>query len=117
MLSKEEIRCLLKDAAFDRDEYWVTSGAAMVLYGIKELTPDIDLGCTSPMADRLEREGYDVEVLQDGSRRIVFSAAIELFENWVGHSIGGVAGRLNGRNDPNERKARPGKGSGRCPHD
>ncbi len=55
----------------------------MVLYGIKELTPDIDLGCTSPMADRLEREGYDVEVLQDGSRRIVFSAAIELFENWV----------------------------------
>ena len=83
MLSKEEIRCLLKDAAFDRDEYWVTSGAAMVLYGIKELTPDIDLGCTSPMADRLEREGYDVEVLQDGSRRIVFSAAIELFENWV----------------------------------
>ena len=55
MLSKEEIRCLLKDAAFDRDEYWVTSGAAMVLYGIKELTPDIDLGCTAPMADRPDR--------------------------------------------------------------
>ena len=27
----------------------------MVLYGIKELTPDIDLGCTSPMADRPDR--------------------------------------------------------------
>ena len=35
------------------------------------------------MADRLEREGYDVEALRDGSRKIVFSSAIEIFENWI----------------------------------
>lgn len=44
MLNKEEIICLLKEAEFDINEYWVTSGAAMVLYGIKDMTRDIDLG-------------------------------------------------------------------------
>ena len=83
MLRKDEIIGLLNEAAFDRSEYWVTSGAAMVLHGIKETTRDIDLGCTTQMADRLEREGYDVEVLRDGSGKIVFSCAIEIFENWI----------------------------------
>ena len=72
MLDKEEIVCLLKEAAFGIDEYWVTSGAAMVLYGIRDTTRDIDLGCTSQMADRLESTGYSVEILRDGSRKIVF---------------------------------------------
>lgn len=83
MLNKEEIICLLKEAAFDINKYWVTSGAAMVLYGIKDVTRDIDLGCTSQMADELENKGYYVEILRDGSRRIVFSETIEIFENWI----------------------------------
>ncbi len=83
MLNKEKIIGLLKEAAFDPKEYWVVSGAAMVLYGIRDLTQDIDLGCTSEMADKLEREGYLTEVLRDGSRRVVFSNANERFENWI----------------------------------
>ena len=83
MLNKEDIIRLLKEAAFDANEYWVTSGAAMVLYGIRDATRDIDLGCTSKMADRLEGNGYSVEVLDDGSRRIAFSNTIEIFENWI----------------------------------
>ena len=83
MLHKEEIICLLTETAFDIEEYWVTSGAAMVLHGIKETTRDIDLGCTSQMADKLESEGYHVEVLHDGSRKIAFSEQIEIFENWI----------------------------------
>lgn len=55
----------------------------MVLYGIKDMTRDIDLGCTSRMADALERKGYRAEVLHDGTRRIIFSSTIELFENWI----------------------------------
>ena len=82
-MDKQEITALLKEAAFDPREYWLVSGAAMVLYGIRDRTRDIDLGCTSRMADRLENEGYRVEVLRDGSRRIVFSETIELFENWM----------------------------------
>ena len=83
MLNKEKIIRLLKEAAFDAGEYWVTSGAAMVLYGIRDVTRDIDLGCTSKLADELEGRGYPSEVLPDGSRRIVFSEEIELFENWI----------------------------------
>lgn len=83
MLNKEEIICLLKEAAFDVNEYWVTSGAAMVLHGIRDTTRDIDLGCTSQMADDLERNGYHAEVLPDGSRKIIFSEAVEIFENWI----------------------------------
>ena len=83
MLNKEDIIRLLKEAAFDGQEYWVASGAAMVLYGVKDATRDIDLGCTSQMADELERKGYDTEVLHDGTRRIVYSQTIEIFENWI----------------------------------
>ena len=83
MLDKEGIIRLLNEAAFDINEYWVTSGAAMVLYSIKGATRDIDLGCTSQMADKLESKGYYVEVLRDGSRRIVYSKTIEIFENWI----------------------------------
>ena len=82
-MDKLEIIHLLKEAAFDSGEYWVTSGAAMVLYGIRDRTRDIDLGCTSQMADKLEKEGYSAEILHDGSRRIVFSETVELFENWL----------------------------------
>ncbi len=83
LLNREDIIRLLKEAAFDRNEYWVTSGAAMVLHGIRDTTRDIDLGCTSRMADKLESEGYCAEVLHDGSRKIVFSTTIEIFENWI----------------------------------
>lgn len=83
MLKKEEIIRLLKEAAFDTEDYWVTSGAAMVLYGIKDATRDIDLGCTSQLADKLQENGYGTEILHDGSRRIIFSDTIELFENWI----------------------------------
>lgn len=83
MLNREEIISLLQEAAFDANEYWVISGAAMVLYGIKDTTRDIDLGCTSQMADKLEREGYHTEVLSDGTRKLVFSDTVELFENWI----------------------------------
>lgn len=83
MLKKPEIIRLLNKTAFDVKEYWVTSGAAMVLYGIRDVTQDIDLGCTTPMADELEAKGYLVKVLPDGTRKIVFSETIELFENWI----------------------------------
>ena len=83
MLTREDIIEALREAAFDRNEYWVAAGAAMVLYGIKDTAGDIDLGCTTPMADQLERSGCPAETLPDGTRKIVFSRRIELFENWI----------------------------------
>lgn len=83
MLNRQEIVGLLRETALDKTAYWVTSGAAMVLYGLRDRTRDIDLGCTTSMADRLEQKGYPVEILRDGSRKIAFSDRIELFENWL----------------------------------
>lgn len=83
MLNRQEIVGLLRETALDKTAYWVTSGAAMVLYGLRDRTRDIDLGCTTSMADRLEQKGYPAEILQDGSRKIAVSDRIELFENWL----------------------------------
>ena len=82
-MNREAVFDELKKISFDIKEYWVTSGAAMVLYGVKKETRDIDLGCTSKLAEKLQKEGYYTEVLVDGTRRIQLSETIEIFENWV----------------------------------
>ncbi len=82
MFQKYQIIDRLRKAGFDVGEYWVVAGAAMVLHGVKESTRDIDLGCSSRMADMLQKTGCKVQVLADGTRRIWYDADIELFENW-----------------------------------
>ena len=49
-MNKQEIISILDDFQYSRDEYWIITGSAMVLYGIREQTHDIDMGCTSKMA-------------------------------------------------------------------
>ena len=53
-MTKEDLLRRLEELGFDRKEYWVVSGGAMVLYGLREKTHDLDLGCTAALADRLE---------------------------------------------------------------
>ena len=55
----------------------------MALYGLREQTNDIDLGCTTLLADALQRQGYPVTVLDGGSRRIAIGDDIEVYENWL----------------------------------
>ena len=55
----------------------------MVLYGLREQTSDIDLGCTSDLADLLQQEGFPVERMPDGTRKIVVAEDVEIFENWL----------------------------------
>lgn len=64
-------------------EYWLVAGGAMVLYGLRETTADIDLGCTVRLADELERRGCPTARMEDGTRRISLSAGCELFEDWL----------------------------------
>ncbi len=51
-MNKQEIISILEDFPYSRDEYWIITGSAMVLYGIREQTHDIDMGCTSKMANK-----------------------------------------------------------------
>ena len=83
MFDKQSLSQRLKELSFPEKEYWVVAGAAMVLHGLRPQTHDIDLGCSILLADKLEQQGYCVSHCEDGTRKIVYSEDIEIFENWI----------------------------------
>ncbi|MBL4931202.1 hypothetical protein [Clostridium paridis] len=82
MLIKEDIIRIMKEVNLPLGEYWISSGAGLVLHGIKEKTNDIDLGCTSKLFDSLINKGYKYKTLADGRRVIEINGSIEVIENW-----------------------------------
>lgn len=82
-MNRTEIIERLKAFPYDPGEYWVLTGGAMVLHGIREETDDIDLGCTTGMADRLEAAGCLYKVTPDGNRWFRVGDDIEVFESWI----------------------------------
>lgn len=91
-MTKQEIEQKLLALKIPESEYWVITGGAMVLYGIREQTHDIDLGCTKQLADRLEAAGFRTERLPDGTRKIQIGDDVELFEDWLFDRIETVDG-------------------------
>lgn len=66
------------------EDYWLVAGGAMVLYGLRTETHDLDLGCTTARADALEAAGVPFEEMSDGNgRRFIVSGDVEVFENWL----------------------------------
>lgn len=82
MLYKEDIIKTLKAMNLPSTEYWVTSGAALVIHGVKETTRDIDLGCTSRLIEKFIKEGCNYRLVEDNSRIVEVNDKIELLENW-----------------------------------
>ena len=82
-MDRQDILDALGSFPYDPQEYWITAGAAMVMYGFREETADIDLGCTPGLAGRLEKDGYLYRVTGDGNRWLRYGDSIELFENWL----------------------------------
>ena len=91
-MNKQEILSCLSSFPYDNKEYWLITGSAMVLYGIKAQTSDIDLGCTAEMADKLEAEGYLYKRTEDGKRWFKYGDYIEIFEEWLYDSVKIVEG-------------------------
>ena len=91
-MKKEEIVARLRDLPYDNSEYWVITGGAMVLYGFREQTHDIDIGCTAAMADRLEADGYLCGLSDEGKREFRIGDEIEIFEDWLCGTVGTVDG-------------------------
>ena len=83
MFDKRSLILRLKELSFPEKEYWVVAGGAMVLHGFRPQTHDIDLGCSTLLADQLEQRGYPVSRCDDGTRKILYSEDIEIFENWI----------------------------------
>ena len=91
-MKKAEMIEKLKAFPYDPAEYWVITGGAMVLYGIREESSDIDLGCTAGLANQLEQEGYLHKVTDDGNRWFKLGEDIEVFENWLFDTVDHVDG-------------------------
>ena len=91
-MKKADIIEKLRSFPYDAKDYWVITGGAMAMYGIREETSDIDLGCTSEMADRLEKDGFLYKVKPDGTRSFRIGTDIEVFENWLYDSVEQVDG-------------------------
>lgn len=90
-MNRQEIIKTLNDLNLDKKEYWVVAGSAMVLYGLRNETNDIDLGCSTNLANTLEND-YSTLFFEDGSRRIVINDKIEVFENWLFDKVEYVEG-------------------------
>ena len=82
-MNRAELMARVKALPFPKEDYWVITGGAMVLYGLREETHDIDLGCTSRLADELEQQGAQVSIRKDGTRKLVLEGDIEIMENWL----------------------------------
>ena len=91
-MDKQEIKSILRAFPYPSEDYWVITGAAMVLYGIKDHTPDIDLGCSKELADRLEAEGCLLRRSDSGNRWFKYGERIEIIENWLRDSVVRVEG-------------------------
>lgn len=83
MLDKKKIVARLHELHLDPAQYWILTGGAMVMYGLRAETSDIDLGCTAALADFLQEKGFPVERMPDGTRKIVLAEDVEVFENWL----------------------------------
>ncbi len=91
-MDRQEILKSLHRFPYDRRGYWVITGAAMVLYGIREQTADIDLGCTGETADRLEADGFLYRRTDGGRRWFRYGESIEVFEGWLRGTVETVEG-------------------------
>ncbi len=92
MFDKRSLIQRLRELPFSEKEYWVVAGGAMVLHGFRPQTRDIDLGCSTLLADQLERQGYPVSLCDDGTRKISYSEDIEIFENWLEGTVEIICG-------------------------
>ena len=82
-MERTELIARLRALPYDPAEYWVITGGAMLLYGLRERTHDIDLGCTAKLADTLEAQGWPCQRTADGKRWFRLEDDLELFEDWI----------------------------------
>ena len=92
MFDKASLLQRLQELALPPSEYWVVAGGAMVMHGFREQTRDIDLGCSTRLADELERRGVAVSRGADGLRKIAYADDVEIFENWIEGAVEIVCG-------------------------
>lgn len=76
MLGKKEILSILEYLKLPKDDYYIGSGAALVLLGVKENTHDVDITCARKIMSRYEELGYVLRRNEIGNG--VFSNIIDI---------------------------------------
>lgn len=92
MLKKADILRILGEYGFSKDEYWVMTGAALVLQGVREETRDIDLGVTRGLFERLKAQGHASLTDKDGDRKIELDEYTEIFPEWRAQALETIEG-------------------------
>ncbi len=82
MLNKENIIKILKDINLPLSQYWITSGAGLVIHGVKKNTNDIDLGGTTNLVEYFIKKSCKYRETEDNLRIVQIDDKIELLENW-----------------------------------
>lgn len=81
-MKAEDIRRRLAELDLDTNEYRINAGGAMVLYGLREETHDLDIWCTKKLGDALAQR-CEAQTLPDGTRRFVPAPDVEIYENML----------------------------------
>ena len=73
MLNKEQIKLILDSASLDKDSFIIISGAALVMYGIKEFTSDIDISVSKEYLDfLLNNYAWTIEKFDEKNNTYVY---------------------------------------------
>lgn len=92
MLYREDIIKILKNMDLPLNEYWITSGSALVMHGVKETTLDVDLGCTANLWEFLIQNGYTYRVEKDNSKIMVVNEFVEIIKEYFVDEIEFIEG-------------------------
>lgn len=81
-MNKSDMIRELKNSKLDLAKVWVLCGSAMVLHNLREITSDIDLGCSSEYFNELLKNNPPMKIWCNGDRSIDYAESIEIFEEW-----------------------------------
>lgn len=82
VLYRADIIKTIKSMDLPINEYCITSGAGLVIHGVKDNTNDIDLGCNTCLIECFIENGCEFTITEDKSRIVKVNDSIELIENW-----------------------------------
>ncbi len=96
MLDKNYIIKMLNDLNLPPSEYWITSGSALVMHGVKQYTKDIVLGCTNSLWDFFLQNGHMFRVGKDNSKIMQINEYVEVIKEYYVEEIEFVEGLPTG---------------------
>jgi len=96
VLNKNSIIKMLNDLNLPPSEYWITSGSALVMHGVKQYTKDIDLGCTNSLWDFFLQNGHMFKVGKDNSKIMQINEYVEVIKEYYVEEIEFVEGLPTG---------------------